>query len=145
MRRDTHIVFSLMLISFLLKNGLTPIESMEWVLLTMLGSLFPDLDYWLRKYPLMTHRRTLHNLWALMITSLLIYYLAGDGWFPWVIGYISHLGLDSLTRVGIDFLLVRRRIKGPFRTGGLVDRILLVVSGLILSYRFLSFRKGTFI
>ncbi len=135
MRRDTHVVFALALLSYSLKGHLTPEEVLGWVLLTFSGSLFPDLDYWLRKYPLIVHRKTLHNLWFLLASSLLIYWLIGDGWFPWALGYATHLLLDSMTKVGIDILLLGKRIKGPFKTGGLVDRVILVFSALILIYK----------
>ncbi len=135
MKRDTHAVFALAVLSYMLNKPLTPEEVMGWILLTMAGALFPDLDYWLRKYPLIVHRKTLHNLWSLLLSSALVYRFLGEGWIPWIVGYVTHLALDSMTKVGIDFLLIGKRIRGPFKTGGLVDRAILVLSALTLIYK----------
>ncbi len=135
MKKETHVAFALAVISHTLSRSLTPEEVMGWALLTLSGALFPDLDYWLREYPLIVHRKTLHNLWALLLSSALVYKLLGDGWFPWAVGYATHLALDAMTKAGVDFLLIGSRVRGPFRTGGLIDRAILVMSILILVYK----------
>ncbi len=121
MTRRTHLAFAAFMlygISLLLRWRLELLTSS----VCLLASLFPDLDYYLRSLPLVEHRKTLHNVWALSITTCALH-LYGLS-VPWLIGYSSHLLLDSLTRSGIDALLMGRRARGPFKTGGLVDRLL---------------------
>ncbi len=119
--RRTHLVFAafvLYWVSLLLRWRLDPLPSA----VCLVASLFPDLDYYLRGLPLVEHRKTLHNVWVLSITTYVLHPYGLS--VPWLIGYSSHLLLDSLTRSGVDVLLLGRRVKGPFKTGGLADRLL---------------------
>ncbi len=128
MSRRTHLLFAgLVLYWYIQLMGLQ--LKVEWMVSCLTASFFSDLDYYLHRLPLIEHRKTLHNLWALVITSIpLISYKI---WLPWALGYATHLFLDSTTRAGVDILLVGKRIRGPLRTGGLFDRILFF---LMLSY-----------
>ena len=87
--------------------------------LASVGALVPDIDYPIRSL----HRKLFHNIW----TAALAYLLAGPAL---AVGVLSHLVLDSLTPVGVDWCwpIPCPRISGPIRTGSLEDWL---VAGLL--------------
>ncbi len=73
-------------------------------LIASIASTFPDIDVRLR------HRRTLHNLFALVLSSITAYILLvflDLPWtlvYAWIIGYGLHLATDLLTAGGVALL-----------------------------------------
>ncbi len=104
MRRYSHIVFgagfSISLLSPFIHISNLPIV----VIASGIGSVMPDLDTRFK------HRKALHNILSLAITSIVSLIIAlrtGIGWIPAVsftLGYISHIIGDMMTRRGVAFL-----------------------------------------
>jgi len=85
--------------------GLNP-----WI--TALWALVPDLDYPVRGL----HRKLLHNVWV----AAFAYFVGG---VAGAVGVVSHLVLDSLTPMGVNWCwpLPCPRIRGPIVTGSWED------------------------
>lgn len=140
MRKITHIAVGLLLFSLQFKG--------EWwpAFVVGMSAFLPDIDWVIRQPPpgwgilfksRGPHRTLLHNIWALIIFGLLI-----KSWIPYtlplfIIGYLSHLILDSLTPTGIywawpigDLKFMKRWffINGPLSTGSIWDMMIYVLS-----------------
>ncbi len=100
--RFTHVSASL----FLASLGFDP-------LMSLLGGLLPDVD------TICCHRKLLHNVWVPLALFL------WSGSLALFVSYLFHLLLDSLTPSGVNWFwpLEIRKIRGPVRTGGLLDYI----------------------
>jgi inner membrane protein len=130
--------------------------------LTLISSLLPDIDHRSssmgRKLPGFSnaiqfgfgHRGIVHSLWGML-------FFGGVAWFicktfsvgEWRLivfavcfGYFAHLASDSLTRAGVRWLYPFRAgyIRGPVKTGGLMEAIFFIV--LIVMLGFLLGRIG---
>jgi inner membrane protein len=95
---------------------------------SMLGKRVPILSWLLRL--IFGHRTFFHAIWLPLLLSILL----AD--FPAfsigiIIGYGSHLLLDSLTKQGIQpFYPFRLRLRGPLESGGFVEGIIFI--GLVI-------------
>lgn len=126
----THFVIALFI--FLLVFSIFSFEnSLLFLMVVVLGSLFPDIDRsssYLGRFagdlPLIfSHRGFFHSAYAMILLSSAVYFMGGFvlavGFF---VGYFFHIVFDSFTKKGISFFLIDKRIKGPFVSGGLFDR-----------------------
>lgn len=113
--------------------GVTDEQAALTVALAVIGSLAPDLDtpqsYISRLLILnpvhlfVRHRGVLHSglVAGLLMVAGLVHPLA----LPFAMGYASHILIDALTVSGVPVLWPRREsLRGPFRTGGLMDHLL---------------------
>jgi inner membrane protein len=82
------------------------------------------------------HRGWWHSLAGLAACTVLAWFIHRDA-PAWVgLGFASHLALDALTPEGVRPVPgVRWRLYGPFRTGGVVDRLLLLLAVLFIVLR----------
>ncbi len=145
MRGVTHLAFgmlcSLSIIYFLQLN-----TKFYFVLVAAFASIFPDIDESksilgkrLLFLPILIKHRGITHTPLFMVTIAMITKIFFPTWvvIAFLIGYLSHLLLDTLTRKGIMwFWPIRKKISGPFKTGKLVDGIILVVS--VVSFIFLG-------
>ena len=106
------------------------------------GSLFPDIDIVLARYGLGKHRGFLHSIIASMLFSTIIYtFLGSINATSFLTGYLAHLLLDSMTRMGVPFFapFSTRRIRIldglAVKTGGIADNL------IFLLLIFLAIRK----
>ncbi len=133
MQRITHILFSLLIT--LIIFGFNP----KLLLIALLTSMIPDLDYHFEKLrketPMLkvvfrknVHRKILHNIWAMSVTSSIIFLFFQSTSILAVslLGYASHLLLDSLTPRGVTLLwpIKKMRIKGRVKTGSIVEKLI---------------------
>ena len=140
MRGYTHLAAGLALYLALVKLG--PLSWSLWGALAIaFGSIVPDVDHprslssrALMHVPL-SHRGFMHSLTACAIQAALIAYLDWGLAALYVVGYVAHLALDSLTPMGVAWLapLSRRRVRGPLKTGGLADHALLALLALTIA------------
>lgn len=106
-----------------------------------LGALLPDIDHpesWLgrRLKPISIpisavfgHRGITHSLLAILALGIVLLGEIGPAWVsPLVVGYLSHLAGDWLTKSGIPlFYPLRTPFRAPitFRTGGAGEALVL--------------------
>lgn len=146
MRYETHLVFGL-LVGLISLSFIEVSNKFLYLLFVLLGSLLPDLDkrksfmankvkfsYLIEK--ILGHRRIFHSIFPIIVLYFLfVYYLRlkvmGYGI---IIGYGSHLLIDSLNVKGVGFLnpVFDKRVRWKIKTGGIFEYFLFGVS-LILS------------
>jgi inner membrane protein len=95
MNRTTHLIFAFLLFSLLFNKveiniGLAGIIAF--------GTLFPDFDLRPRKW----HRKSLHNVWILMLSCGVIYYFLSPLYVSFfAVGFVSHIIMDMLNPTGV--------------------------------------------
>ncbi len=116
MNKSTHILFGIGF-TLLLLNPTRTIPLVLALISSVIGASLPDLDLKFK------HRMILHNIFAVTVSAFLVY-LASTmipivNWYTtyitlgFVLGYISHILLDSLTKAGIALFypITRKRIR----------------------------------
>ena len=143
----------------LLPGGLTPDTLVIVSGCAVLGGLLPDLDAAEAKikhlslggvapfallstvlHQTLGHRGLLHSLPGVLLVSLVAFPMVQLlGWQPWaalILGYSSHIALDSLTPSGVPLLLIRDKrqhlLPRPLRitTGSPFEEIVFVLLSL---------------
>lgn len=123
----THLLAALILsMCFSLATDIEGLPAFTMASVAAVYSLLPDLDLRFK------HRFMLHNLFAMVILTLPLARMAAGQHA--VIGYASHLLLDSVTRTGVcwDYPIGKACVKGRVRTGGAADRALAAVMAAVL-------------
>ncbi|MFH0808258.1 MAG: metal-dependent hydrolase [archaeon] len=129
----THVVFGL--ICYFLVNYF--VEMPGFVLLfVLLGSVFVDVDscssrvgrkVWFLSW-FLRHRGFFHSLIGALGFSLIVGVFSLWGGFGFFVGYISHLFLDSFTRMGLKmFWPSGFRVRGFVKSGSWVEDVLFVL------------------
>ncbi len=120
----------------------------NFVLVAGFSSFLPDIDHPMQfKWGMgVRHRTFLHNIWAMLLVALVVFIVFRDLVLVSgiILGYLSHLLADSMTKTGVSWLYP---IKGKFHLSGplsmsneseaIVERILLVVSIALTGFLFL--------
>ena len=150
----THMSFALF-IALLITNYInipainTPVGKYFLIVFTLLGSLVPDIDaadsIIGRKFKpismFLRHRGFFHSIILMVILGILMFIITQNSYYTLAImlGFVSHLVMDGLTRAGIPaFWPSKLRIRGRFRTRSLSDWLLFLVFGIMdLLYLFL--------
>ena len=133
----THMAFALLIGLALVNNVSLPVASGLFLLAVLIGSVFPDIDsadsLIGRKTRLVSiflaHRGAIHSFLSLVFFSIVAYLLVLNLYLAagFMLGFFSHLVLDSLTPKGISWLWPsKKRIRGVFRTTGIFDLMFLV-------------------
>ncbi len=148
MRGTTHLAIGLLaaLLALIILPALSAFLSFPspnpllFIPLVLLGALLPDVDHENsrinRLLPVtrivpwfFAHRGFFHSLWPPFIITLIAIAagMPSIGLYL-VIGYLSHLLSDMLTHAGIGPFhpLLRFRLKGPLRTGGITELLLFI-------------------
>jgi inner membrane protein len=149
----THLAFALFLGIIIFFNFQANISSYiapyYFFSLLLISAIFPDIDIATstigkKARPLsyfLIHRGFFHSIICMIIFSLIIFAATRQAAYALVfmLGYSSHLLLDSLNPSGIMlFWPSKIKIKGFFRTGKLFDLLLLLIfSGLSILCLFL--------
>ncbi|MFW6449485.1 MAG: metal-dependent hydrolase [Nanoarchaeota archaeon] len=132
----THLAFSF-LVFFLLWEFLE-VEAEKWLfaLVFMISAVIVDIDSsksvigrlfkpvgWI-----FGHRFWLHSVFAALLISLLVGLVDANYSYAVFFGYLSHLVLDMLNHQGIApfYPASAYRIKGPFKSDGLTEKIIFV-------------------
>ncbi|NOZ80574.1 MAG: metal-dependent hydrolase [DPANN group archaeon] len=135
MRFMNHFLFSLLL-SLAGLILFRPSWPLLYLFLGLVSGLLPDIDesrsFLGRKIRpvgwLLKHRGITHSALPVFFLGFGIWLVTKDFVFVYMVAvpYSGHLLLDSFTKAGIKPLLPfsRRSVHGPFRTGGLFDRML---------------------
>lgn len=115
-----------------------------FLVILLLGSLLPDIDEQNSKINrqsgfigsiisfLTRHRGIFHSLF-LAVLFFLVITIFWNNYYAWALflGYLGHLLGDALTPMGIQafYPLLEFKLKGPIRTGGIAE--LLLLTGII--------------
>jgi len=156
----THVLFGLFLFLLSWRLGLVRLD-MAVLSALVAGSILPDLDHprgliyslfgvpvWLRRgvCRVVGQRGVLHSLLVAVIVLVLGYlifsvvlelsFVVSLGLF---VGYLSHLFLDSLTVMGVAWLLPfsRKKLHFVIGTGSMIERIffyIIAVFSVVLGY-----------
>jgi len=122
----THLTFGLFL------EGHASVPSLA---LVALGSLFPDLDtnsqiakVFKQNKSEIKHRGFLHAPFTVGVFFLLYYFIFRNfAILPFIIGYLSHIFLDALTKEGVPLLYPLTKKKFhifSIKTGSIIDKTL---------------------
>jgi len=144
MIHTTHILFAILMLL------LSPSISAEAVLFVAIGSLLPDIDhpssYINRKSwklfslsLITTHRGWCHSLVGGAAFTILLA-LVGAAFYPFLLGYLSHLILDSLNPSGVAWFWPKKRryAVGIVKTGSMAERAVQV--SLLVAILFLALK-----
>lgn len=82
------------------------------------------------------HRGALHSGLA-VVGALVAGWALGGWWWPASLGYASHVALDMLTSSGVPLLWpARQRVRLiGLRTGGIIERLIMLVLGAVLIWQ----------
>ena len=145
----THLLFGF-LIALILLPYINPENQILYVAIVLFGSLLTDIDHPDSKFGrklkiigmLFEHRGFFHSLFALALFTVPFFlfnldYIA----IPLLIGYGSHIFIDSFSYQGIMFLhpLSRWKIKGFMKTGGFAEKILFFFLLIIFLWKLFTF------
>lgn len=133
----THLVFALLLSLSYIKFFAIEHRSL-FALVAVVSSLFPDIDETKskigRKAKILSniinlffgHRGIFHTVYPPIILFVISSLFKSEIAIAVVIGYSSHLFLDSLTPAGIRPLypITNKKINGPFKTNSLSEKIM---------------------
>lgn len=150
MRGYTHLAFAFAAASSIQVLTHKDVLSLP-VAVAGISALLPDIDHpesllgrkikpisWLIN-KLLGHRTITHSLDFALGLCLVVLLSSNFSYWAWmfVLGYISHLLLDSLTRTGIKLSMFQQNstigIK-LVRTSGVVDTLIFLASLLVLSF-----------
>ncbi|KYK25744.1 hypothetical protein AYK26_01880 [Euryarchaeota archaeon SM23-78] len=129
----THISFALFIGILKIRLIPLPIDKYLFLAIVVLAALLPDLDTqsfiskksrlgFLRLF--FEHRGFFHSILPMVFFMILAFLITGNPYYSLavLIGFASHLVFDSLTKKGVAwFWPSKLRIRGKFRTGGLID------------------------
>jgi len=138
MLSSTHLLFSLLFGSFLFDyihpNSLT--GKIIFAALLLAGTFIPDLD---SKISFFKHRGILHTIWPVILILIISFFLQKLQFLllPFAVGYGSHLLADMITASGVSplFPIIKRKIKGPVKTGSFLE---LIIASIILAVLFIK-------
>ena len=130
----THLAVSLLIAIWLFPAF--SYDSVSFLLMFMLGTLFPDIDstrsflgHFVKIGWFFRHRGIFHSIFLLLGFSALLYLSTGDIAVAFGLGYLLHMILDMMTKAGIrPFYPFRFRIRGFIRNNGLIENGILVAS-----------------
>ncbi len=145
----THLIFAF-LAGLLGIKLFHPSNQILFMVLVLFSGLLPDIDHpksKLGRYfrPLnffISHRGIFHSLMILPVISLLLYYFNYSYLsLPIIVGYISHLIGDAITKEGIMPLypVSKMRINGFISVGGFLEKILFIGLVLLSGYFLFAF------
>ncbi len=136
----THLTFAIFSGLLILEFVKVP-NRWSFFALLFVGVLFPDVDHkesfinkripFLKVFAyLLRHRGIMHSVFPPLVISMLIFYFTSLSYSTaFFTGYLSHLIADALTISGVNFLypISTLRIRGPVRTGSVIETIFFLV------------------
>ncbi len=133
----THLAFGI-LISLLSLIFLNVDNKILFILIIMLFSIFPDIDIPKSKIGkknklisgiinfIFGHRGIIHTIYLPLILFIVFYNLNIEIGIAILLGYLSHLFMDAITKTGINPLypLINKKINWFFKTNSFLEKIL---------------------
>ena len=148
----THLAFGLLVA--LLSLDFFEIENNILFILTVLFfSVFPDIDERKSKIGkknklisgiinfIFGHRGLVHTIYIPLTSFFIFYNMNKKIGIAILLGYLSHLFLDGLTKAGIMplYQLINKRINGFFKTNSLMEKIFFLVIVFLDLYVLLAY------
>jgi inner membrane protein len=144
----THILFAF-LFALLGIQIFHPSNQILFLLLALFGGLLPDIDHpkskigkYFKHFNLFEHRGFMHSFLVLPLIAAILFFVFNLPQFalPIIVGYISHLLSDLITKEGIMPLhpLTRFRLHGFIKTGGLIEVIIFLALIFVVGYVLLT-------
>jgi inner membrane protein len=148
----THIVFSLLIFLIFFKYlNLDFYSKIIFGLFLFIGTIFVDIDstkskighYWFFR-PIQwvfSHRGMIHSLLFCLVLSLVVYLFNKNAGIGFLIGYLSHLFMDLITKEGICLFWPASSTKFSLfgiKVGGIIEEIMFVL--LLLFDIFIVFK-----
>ena len=134
----THLSFSFLIGLLIIKYFNISFNPFVFILILLAATLAPDIDYpgsFLGKRLKISilffkHRGVFHSIIMGVIFSIILFIFTENSYYALAVllGYASHLFLDSFTKTGVAaFYPSKLRIKGKLKTTGFVDWVLLII------------------
>ena len=148
MRASTHIIFALLL-SILFLSIYKNFNPIIFIIITLTFSILPDIDYdkskignnslsWLL-YHLFGHRQLIHSMLIPIMLFFMFFKFSITIAFAILLGYTSHLALDSLNKSGLKPLFpLKLHIKGHIKTNSIVEKMIFIILLIALLYLLLN-------
>jgi membrane-bound metal-dependent hydrolase YbcI (DUF457 family) len=135
----THFTFALLVALGILRITSFQMPSFLFLCIVSVSALLPDIDtatsfIGSKIKPIsffLSHRKFFHSIVCAIIAASLVFNLTQNSEYAlaFMIGYGSHLFLDAFTRGGTAlFWPAKLMVKGPFKTRGLFDMLLFIMS-----------------
>ncbi len=145
----THASFALLISLLIIRfAGFRADNVLVFIILVLLGALLPDLDS-ARSFIgeriravsiLLKHRAFFHSLLTAVFIGIIVFLLTKNSSYSlgFILGFASHLLLDSLTRAGVTpFWPSKLKLRGRLITGSWPDGFLfLLFSALCIAVMF---------
>lgn len=148
---QTHILLGI-IVFLLLKDFFTGGNQYLFLFLLLLGSILPDIDEphskinkwsgfvgkWITF--LFQHRTMFHSLFLHTTLFLILRYYWNTYYASALfLGYFAHIMGDMLTPFGVALLypFSMRKVRGPIRVGGVVEKGIMVVLVILIVWRLL--------
>jgi len=148
----THLAFGF-LVSLLAINLLEINNIILFILITILFSIFPDIDERNskigKKYKktsaiinfIFGHRKFFHSIFIPLGLYFIFYYVNNEIGAAILIGSFSHLLMDGLTKQGIKPLypIIKKKINGPIKTNSVSEKLLFLIIILLILYQLFTY------
>ena len=142
----THLLVGLFFALLLLPSE----NKLIFIGIVLIASAIPDIDSRFSKIGkkktfrilqfFVKHRGIIHSFTFLLIVGLVFLYFSSKMFWPFFLGYTSHLLIDSITRQGIrPFYPLDFKIKGIVKTGKRFETFIFVI--FLVVDLFLVFEK----
>ncbi len=132
----THITFSALLFLILFSYFQNPLLTAIGI---FIGTIILDIDsekskigkaWYFRPIQWFTsHRRFFHSIFFIILATAILSIISTNIAIGFIIGSLSHLLLDALTKRGISPLhpITKRKLKGPIKTNSIPEEIIFVL------------------
>lgn len=138
MLATTHLVFGFF-VGLLLESIIQPVNLGLYYGIVLLAALLPDIDHegsvlnrTLRITKILPmffkHRGLFHSIWPIIILSWLTWSFSRTISLAIIVGYGSHLLIDSTTKMGVNWLYpLKSKLRGPVKTSGMTENVLFII------------------
>lgn len=148
----THLAFGL-LIALLSLDFFNIKNKLLFVLIAVFFSIFPDIDErkskigkkykktsWIINF-IFGHRGFFHSIFVPLILFFVLYNINNEIGIAVLVGYLSHLFMDALTKNGIRPLypIINKRINGFIKTNSILEKIFFLIIILLILYEILLY------
>ena len=139
----THIAFAFLVSIVAIKLFSIP-NQILFIVITLLASSIADIDHPDSKLGkklkfisfLFEHRGFFHSVFAVLLFSIVAYFIGKIYFYAVLLGYSSHIAADALTIQGIMPFhpLSRKSIRGFIKTGSFLEALFFIAVVILSAY-----------